>query len=387
MTARCLFIASLVGLCPAFAGWELVPSGTTQALRDVRFITPQKGFIAGDNGTLLKSLDSGKTWSQGLQGFSNGFRGISFRDTLRGVLGGTQGAILFTSDGGETWLRAQTPDTLTEVRDVFLFPAANHGVATGAKGNTLRIWRTTDGGANWLLQDSTWPRSNGEPGQRFAKPSSDGGEVCFSGLDTGYVASGIAQGTSGLLRTVDGGLSWVDFLPPVHENKIFTTFVGCHFITGRAGFFAGSAYGDVSKTGNALVDTLRTKLVGPFRDVHFPTPAIGYAVGYMLTQTSPIGRIFKTTDTGETWGQQGIPQTHVLLKTFFLNSNYGFAVGAFGAILRTTDGGGSPVGVVPPRRGSAPSVPRFKSPLGRFFDALGRSVRQMRFFGHGHEGG
>jgi photosystem II stability/assembly factor-like uncharacterized protein len=362
----------------ALGAWELMPSGTTRQLRDVRFITSQKGFVVGDSGTFLRSVDSGKTWSQHMLDYLNGYRSISFSDTLRGVLGGTKGLILITENGGETWTQAQTPDTLTEVRDIFLFPGTSRGVATGGKGGNLRIWLTADGGNIWTIQDSTWPRSNADQGQRFIKTSPTGGEICFAGPDTGYVASGWAQGTSGLLRSLDGGLSWVDYLPPISEAKTFTFFVGCHFTSGKVGLFVGDYYGDISKTRNALLDSLSERQAGKFWDVYFPTSAIGYAVGSDITQSGLQGGIMKSTDGGETWARQVVPQSFRLYKVYFVNHNHGFAVGAGGTILRTTDGGGSPINVVPRQRGTSPARPQIKGAFGRFFDVLGRSMRSMR---------
>jgi photosystem II stability/assembly factor-like uncharacterized protein len=354
--------------------WEVVPSGTTQQLRAVYFSTPKKGFVAGDSGTLLRSVDSGRTWNQALLGYSSRLWGVSFRDTLQGVLGGSGGLILVTNDGGETWNRAQTPDSLTEISDVLLMPGTNRGLAVGAKG-ILRIWRTDDGGNTWILQDTAWPRSNVESALRFTKQPVSA-EICFSGLDTGYIASGWAQGTSGLLRTINGGSSWVDHFPRDAEWTTSTGFSGCNFIDGKTGFFVGNYYGEIAKTRTALVDSLYRKAIGSFWGIHFPSVTVGYSVGNLST----AGMIYRSTNSGETWIQQTIPQVQALRRVFFINANYGFAVGVGGAILRTTDGGGSPVNVVPQQRGTSPVRPPFKGSLGRFFDALGRNVRNMQFF-------
>src|SRR4051795_11230597 len=73
----------------------------------------------------------------------------------------------------------------------------------------------------------------------------------------------------------------------------------------------------------------------------FPTPQRGWAVGH-------DGVVLATTDAGATWTRQldgrgikaGMPLDQIsLLDVWFDDEKSGTAVGAFGLILRTTDGG------------------------------------------------
>ncbi len=43
-------------------GWEIIPSGTTEELNSIFFYDYEVGFAVGDSGTVIKSIDSGKTW-------------------------------------------------------------------------------------------------------------------------------------------------------------------------------------------------------------------------------------------------------------------------------------------------------------------------------------
>lgn len=70
--------------------------------------------------------------------------------------------------------------------------------------------------------------------------------------------------------------------------------------------------------------------------VQFPVDAnTGYAVG-------ANGTILKTTDGGATWKKKGSGTSNNLLAVYFPhNTTTGYAVGVNGTILKTTDGGGS----------------------------------------------
>ena len=84
-------------------GWEIIPSGTTQELNSIFFYDYEVGFAVGDSGTVIKSIDSGKTW-QSLQTpttFNLNDLYMFHRDTL--VVVGNSGTIFFTPDGGSSW--------------------------------------------------------------------------------------------------------------------------------------------------------------------------------------------------------------------------------------------------------------------------------------------
>ena len=61
------------------------------------------GFVVGDAGTILKTTDSGMTWSPLTSGTTNGLYDVYFFDATQGVAVGEQGLILRTTDGGAGW--------------------------------------------------------------------------------------------------------------------------------------------------------------------------------------------------------------------------------------------------------------------------------------------
>ena len=69
-----------------------------------------------------------------------------------------------------------------------------------------------------------------------------------------------------------------------------------------------------------------------YNSVYFTDYNTGWAVG-------SFGTIFKTTNGGVSWLSQISPTSNDLLSVNFINNNTGFAVGDFETIIKTTNGG------------------------------------------------
>ena len=79
----------------------------------------------------------------------NLLHGVSFTDANNGTAVGSGGAIFRTTDGGDNWV-GQTSGTIYDLYGVS-FTDANNGTAVGENGTILR---TTNGGDNWVSQTS-----------------------------------------------------------------------------------------------------------------------------------------------------------------------------------------------------------------------------------------
>lgn len=71
---------------------------------------------------------------------------------------------------------------------------------------------------------------------------------------------------------------------------------------------------------------------GRLNGVHFVNEWTGWVVG-------DSGKVFKTTDGGESWTPQVRVTFHPLNSVSFVDSNVGYAVGDMNTIIKTTDGG------------------------------------------------
>ncbi len=74
------------------------------------------------------------------------------------------------------------------------------------------------------------------------------------------------------------------------------------------------------------------------QSVFFPSPNIGYAVGW-------DGTIIKTNDSGTNWTVLSSGNKNDFNSVFFIDPNTGYAVGGSGTILKTTNGGTSWTGM------------------------------------------
>jgi photosystem II stability/assembly factor-like uncharacterized protein len=98
----------LGSLLHAQTAWQNQTSGTSNDLHDVQFIDSQTGWIAGDNGTILKTTNGGTTWSPLTSGLSQDLYAVFFINSSTGWVTGDGGKILKSTDGGSSW----TPQSL-----------------------------------------------------------------------------------------------------------------------------------------------------------------------------------------------------------------------------------------------------------------------------------
>ncbi|HEX6560235.1 MAG TPA: hypothetical protein VF021_12250, partial [Longimicrobiales bacterium] len=74
--------------------------------------------------------------------------------------------------------------------------------------------------------------------------------------------------------------------------------------------------------------------------IHFPSPNVGYAVGY-VPQVNELFSVMKTTDGGETWSVSIVPNAALATSVFFIDEQNGYIRTAGSRIFATTDGGES----------------------------------------------
>ena len=213
---------------------------------------------------------------------------IQFVDEHEGWAVGADGLILHSIDGGKNWER-QASGTTARLNDVhFATPyigwvageiALDSDIGTGGI-----ILATANGGANWFeLSRNTLPGLS---------------NIQFRDVKTGIVTvPGTPQGT--LHATTDGGISWQNAGPAPKPPAFVKELEQNH---GRFPNFC----------------QFKDKL---------------WAVG------RPGSIIFHSTDAGKTWSKQSTPIRNPLHAVQFLNETTGWAVGDFGTILNSNDGG------------------------------------------------
>src|ERR1051326_4896056 len=129
----------------ADSGWTFQnPQPTGNALRAVAALDVRTIIAVGDQGSILRTTDTGVTWKRISSGTSALLSGISFADANTGLAVGRQGPLLPTVDGGSTWT-PQSSGTGGWLRGAS-FTDAGTGTVVGDAGTILR---TVDWGATW----------------------------------------------------------------------------------------------------------------------------------------------------------------------------------------------------------------------------------------------
>jgi len=302
--------------------WERIDSPTDKFLKSVHFVDSLYGWAAGDSGTIVHTSDGGDNWQDskieneivdvfflnrnlgwasawnynsypfgtillkttngGQDWSSEQYREdnifitcILYLDSLRGWMGGNPHALLRTIDGGVNWEKANI-DTLTFA----FFPVINiqfynsqYGYACGGKFDIAGvIWRTTNGGNNWVPIDPLYA----PPDEIWQMHFFDSLNVIGVGGDPDFFGVGF-------ISTTDAGKSW-----------------------------------DYKEIG----------ILGTARAISFRTGSEGWAP---IPQAHSL---IYTLDSAKTWTEAYDPDSTAIYDLIFPDSLHGFAVGLEGAILK-----------------------------------------------------
>ncbi|HWA06785.1 MAG TPA: T9SS type A sorting domain-containing protein [Ignavibacteria bacterium] len=124
--------------------WFEIASGTTENLLTAAFMG-NNVICAGDNGTILKSVDNGAIWVAATSGVTTKIFDVKF--VSANVIVGTSenGTIVRSEDLGETWSTILTPSEV----DLYAVNFGNEsfGISIGSESTELY---TTDGGVTWI---------------------------------------------------------------------------------------------------------------------------------------------------------------------------------------------------------------------------------------------
>lgn len=128
----------------------LAAQPTNSGLYDVAVLDTSTVIIVGGNGTILRTTDGGKTWTQQINSAKT-FTAVHFVDKNIGWVVGEDGLIRKTTNSGSRWLRQ--PFNARTLQDVF-FVNIQVGWVVGENGV---IAKTIDGGESWekpILRDN-----------------------------------------------------------------------------------------------------------------------------------------------------------------------------------------------------------------------------------------
>jgi photosystem II stability/assembly factor-like uncharacterized protein len=312
---------------------------TLVTLRGVHFVNGRTGWIVGDQGTILRTVDAGGTWTPQASA-STGYtlNAVGFATTSTGVVVGSAGRILRTTNAGATWapLLGVDTDGGKGLNDVW-FQDADRGWIVGNGGLILR---TNNGGASWT-------RANAVTANDLESVSFPYWGAAGPPFDEPYSRGWIVGGGGTILSSDDFGQTWRIVTPFVTTDPLFGVAR-----TSTADAIAVGSNNRVART-TASADTALWALAPgptPFSNlaaVSWPswpglpvTPA--FAAGKRTDLAQPV--VLESTDGGQSWQAQDLPSSAPLLgngieDVFFLDGRRGWAVGTQGLVLHTATGG------------------------------------------------
>lgn len=150
--------------------WTTLTLSGNTALRDynsVFFVDTLVGFMAGGKRslnlrTILKTTDAGQTWTIVKDDEGSMLKSIFFASADTGYAAGENGTLLKTINGGVDWTAVTLPSPLNQRHyNSVYFTSTTTGILAGglpAADSTQTLLRTTDGGNTWdVLKDETGP--------------------------------------------------------------------------------------------------------------------------------------------------------------------------------------------------------------------------------------
>ena len=300
-------------------------------------------------GGVFKSIDGGNTWSATPIDdivFALALDPNTPRILYAGMGGGpysstgTGGGVMKSTDGGATWSAANTglPDFATVTALAFDPTAPGHLYATTGAGGANQtgggVFKSTNGGDTWSAA------SAGLPGDAIVSvlridPTTPG---------TLYAGTNYLNGSAGVSKSTNGGGTWSAASTGLPGNGNTAVFAFAFDPTTRGTVYAGtdggvfkSTDGGVTWNGTGLTDSATELAIDPSR------PDTIYA--------GTGGGVFKSIDGGSTWSaaSTGLSGSIGALAldptgsgTLYVGTSEVYCSGlcqSFGRLFKSTDGG------------------------------------------------
>lgn len=317
-----------LAICGLSQAAEIPPSWIDDAqLHDVRLVGSRFGIAVGEHGAVWKSVDEGRSWAAAHLGQDVSLRSLCFFDDRIGWVAGHRmsayagtesGVLLATQDGGQTW-RSLECDMLPGLTYVKFF-GMDDGVVVGrpTQQSPTGIYKTSDGGRSW----------RGVQGDA----SHSWKAMCFLEPEMGVVG-----GAEGRVCIMGGEQLFPSKLQPQGFRSVRAISLAANdtgWLVGDGGFVLKTATEGVvwEVPEGALPEELRD--VMDFRTVEARGEKVWLA-------GSPGTAVWHSSDGGREWKKQLTGQTAPISAIRFTKDQLGVAVGAFGVILRTDNGGES----------------------------------------------
>ncbi len=343
-----LCVSLFLAATPAFAGDLRYVDDAS--LRSVFFIDNQEGWIVGDEGVILHTIDAGKRWERQVSGTRASLRSVQFLTPFVGwAVGreelpygkGSVGVILFTNDGGLEW-KHQLANTLPGLNQVrFVDAKIGFLLGDGIDQFPAGVFKTTDSGRSWepVIGARTTSWLTGD--FRDARTGILAG--AWSRLAT-LKAGDVQYGYIG-----HGGVGFLLNEPLLIPKEKTTVAEHADWLSGRditSLQILGAKTIAVGQGGLILTSVSDGKAWG-FADTKLPTKVLANLDFHTVTAVKdkiwiagrPGSVVLHSSDGGTNWDLLKTHQPFPLHSIFFFDEQLGWAVGDAGTILTSKDGG------------------------------------------------
>lgn len=284
--------------------WSRLLSGTNDRIHCIYFIDENVGWAGGNRygnpykKIILKTTNGGKQWKTQLEkNISSYSRCFYFINDLLGWHATSNnapkelvGAGLYrTTDGGENWISVHSAD----FSSVFFINQDTGWVTSDYDGYSGGIYKSMDGGTTLIKKSSISTTS-----------------IYFSDQNVGWATS-----VEGILKSTDGGETWI--------NKSNSTRSYVKFYDSNIGMCVGKESISVSTDGG---ETWYDKTGPTLQTINFinSTTVFGYTSEGTIYKTTNLGASWETLNTGLGFGE----------TAFFINEYTGWVGGKNGIMFK-----------------------------------------------------
>jgi len=332
--------APAAGPAPVSAplSWAPQTSGSEAELRGISAIGANVAWASGAKGTVLRTLDGGKTWRRLPVPDADAldFRDIQAFDASTAIImsagPGEASRMYRTKDGGATWQQLIANPDKTGFWDAIAFWDAHNGIVFGdAVNGAFTIFTTKDGGDSW--QRVTDPQGLAAQKDEGAFAAS-GTCLTVAGSSDAWFVTGGAAATSRVFHSTDHGRHWHASALPIPAGASTKGGFSIGFRDGRTGFAVG---GDYKETTLGTLNGARSEDGGATWQAAAVQP-----VGYMSAVAAVPGapQVFVagglagsgiSRDAGKSWT---VLDTTPINAVSFASPGAGWVVGPKGLVMK-----------------------------------------------------
>jgi len=323
-----LLIVTIVAISlPLSVNAQIIPS-----LSDVYFADNQTVIAVGKSGNILKSTDTGSTWTQIACPVNEDLNGVKLNGSL-GIVVGNKGTILQSMNYGVNWTKVNSNVTSKDLTDLEIL--SNTKIIAIGKDSIMLV--SNNSGESWEAFGSISCSYNFD-------------DLSFMDLNNGIL---IAGGT--IYGTTDGGSSWKNIKPSSISGH-HTAWSNLHCCSYSSDLMViGENFNtkiSINPTGIEYYDAIWYKIgsanfvekKGTFRKCYDKTCTGTYYIQDIrilpdnkFLAVGDDGLIVKIENNGANWSYKNSGTTKSLTAVSYSGNNC-IAVGN-GVILKSTDSG------------------------------------------------